>query len=374
MIFSKVRLRNFRNLESVDTSFSPRLNVFLGENGQGKTNILEALFLLSQGDTFRYADNSVLIKKDEKESYLAAKIDQNNFDYEVKLLISKSKKAHFLNGKRTTSAEIRKHFASVIFSPESLSAIKEGADYRRQLIDDLLMTFEKNNSDLLADYKRALKTRNRILKNFLQEKQSLATTQELLEALEPTFLGLATRLTIKRIEALKAIQKDFNNSMQYISGNSAQEISIIYEISEQNGLEMTSEEIYDLMSKRILELRSAELSSGVSLVGPQKHDLRFLYGQNDSRFYCSQGQQRAIILSFKMAQIVYHRKAHGVYPVLMLDDVLSELDKNKRDSLVTFLHEINTQIFITTTDLTLPTSFSLDNMQVLNISSGKILS
>ncbi|MBO9668387.1 MAG: DNA replication and repair protein RecF, partial [Bdellovibrio sp.] len=117
----------------------------------------------------------------------------------------------------------------------------------------------------------------------------------------------------------------------------------------------------------------AELSSGTSLVGPHKHDIVFLYGGKDSRFFCSQGQQRAIILSFKMAQIVYHRKAHGTYPVLMLDDVLSELDKAKRDALITFLHEINTQIFVTTTDFTLPESFSLDQLSVVRIKDGQIL-
>jgi DNA replication and repair protein RecF len=128
-----------------------------------------------------------------------------------------------------------------------------------------------------------------------------------------------------------------------------------------------------LIEKRQKELLDAELSSGVSLVGPHKHDLRFLYGQKDSRFYCSQGQQRAIILSFKMAQIVYHRKVHGVYPLLLLDDVLSELDKNKRDALIAFLHEINTQTFITTTDFTLPESFHLKEISVIRINDGKIV-
>lgn len=101
----------------------------------------------------------------------------------------------------------------------------------------------------------------------------------------------------------------------------------------------------------MFELKDAEIAYGSSLVGPQKHDVTFLYNQNDSRFYCSQGQQRAMILSFKMAQIVYHRKAFGVYPILMLDDVLSELDLAKREKLILFLKDIDTQIFLTTTDL-----------------------
>jgi DNA replication and repair protein RecF len=126
------------------------------------------------------------------------------------------------------------------------------------------------------------------------------------------------------------------------------------------------------LHKRLLELRDAELASGASLVGPQKHDIFFLYGQKDSRFYCSQGQQRAIILSFKMAQIVYHRRVHGFYPALMLDDVLSELDEGKKTALINFLQEINTQIFITTTDLLLPGNFALENSAVMTVKNGAL--
>jgi DNA replication and repair protein RecF len=138
-------------------------------------------------------------------------------------------------------------------------------------------------------------------------------------------------------------------------------------------MQKSLEEINEMTHKRMMGLRDAEFATGASLVGPQKHDIIFLYGQKDSRFYCSQGQQRAIILSFKMAQIVYHRRVHGFYPALMLDDVLSELDESKRTALINFLHEINTQIFITTTDLSLPQSFALENYSVMEVKNGEVL-
>ena len=114
------------------------------------------------------------------------------------------------------------------------------------------------------------------------------------------------------------------------------------------------------------------MQSGVSLVGPQKHDVIFLYNGNDSRFYCSQGQQRSIILAFKMAQIVYHHKVHGFYPVLLLDDVLSELDLNKQESLISTLNQTKTQTFVTTTDVSLISKLSLSNARVFNIRNGQI--
>lgn len=373
MIFERLRLVNFRNYRDVVLSFSPRVNVFLGENGQGKTNLLEAMYMISQGDSFRYSDNSTLINSQYSESVIQALISQNELHYKLKMGLSKSRKVLTLNEKRVNSADIRKIFASVVFSPESLASIKEGADHRRELVDELLVTFDRRNVSLIADYRKALKTRNKILKNFLEGLQDKVVTEGLLESLEPQFVRLATDLTHARITALAGLSKEFNNAMQYISGNSAVDISVEYLVSDQNAVSFSREEVENALTKRLRELHDAELSSGTSLVGPHKHDIVFLYGQKDSRFFCSQGQQRAIILSFKMAQIVYHRKAHGTYPVLMLDDVLSELDKAKRDALITFLHEINTQIFVTTTDFTLPDSFSLDQLSVVRIKDGHIL-
>lgn len=373
MIFERLRLVNFRNYRDVVVSFSPRVNVFVGENGQGKTNLLEALFLLSQGDSFRYSDNTTLINSGCSEAIIQARVVQNELHYKLQLGLSKSRKVLTMNDKRITSTDIRKLFASVVFSPESLSSIKEGADHRRELLDELLITFDRRNADLITDYRKALRTRNKILKNHLEGLQDRQVTLQLLESINPAFLRLATDLTFARIYALNGLSKEFNNAMQYISKNDSTEISVDYVISSENGMSYTSEKVHNALQNRMSELQDAELSSGSSLVGPHKHDIVFLYGQKDSRFYCSQGQQRAIILSFKIAQIVYHRKAHGTYPVLMLDDVLSELDKAKRDALISFLHEINTQIFVTTTDFALPDSFKLDQVSVITIKDGHIL-
>lgn len=373
MYFKKLRLVNFRNYRDVVVSFSPRINVLLGENGQGKTNILEALNLITQGESFRYGDNTTLINHQSHEAIIQALVDQNQLDYKLDLRILKSRKNLTLNNKKVSSTSLKKVFATVVFSPESLSAIKEGSDYRRSLVDELLVTFDRRNADLIADYRKALKTRNKVLKNYLEGLQDKNTTEALLEALNPKFIELAVDLSVARITALKGLSKEFNNAMQYISDNSNVDISVEYVISNQNSLEFTKEEVFESLKNRIQELHNAELSSGTSLVGPHKHDVTFLYGQKDSRFYCSQGQQRAIILSFKMAQIMYHRKAHGTYPVLMLDDVLSELDKYKRNALIKFLHDINTQIFVTTTDFSLPESFSLDQLSVVRIKDGSIL-
>ena len=367
-----LQLRNFRNFSNSVVHFSPKVNILLGENGQGKTNLLEALYVLTTGSSFRYADNENLLMKDQPEAFLKAKMLLGSLDFELQLNILKSRKNHLLNGKKTSALELSKKFPNVIFSPESLSAIKEGADQRRQLVDELSVSFHPHNADLVSDFRRALKTRNKILKNHLSGDSTSRETEELLESLNPSFFKLAVDLSFQRLEALRAIYPEFNNAMQYICRNKNVDISVDYVISGEHALGFSKEDIDFSLRKRSLELHSAELHSGSSLVGPQKHDVIFLYDGNDSRFYCSQGQQRALILSFKMSQIVYHRQIHGTYPLLMLDDVLSELDAEKRDSLIRFLGDINTQIFITTTDFSLPSSMKSEDCAVLKVREGQI--
>lgn len=374
MRFLSLRLKDYRNFPEARLVFSPRLNILLGENGQGKTNVVEALFLATQGDSFRYGENEVLIREGANEALVDISMEKRGLEFQIRAQISRSRKTFLLNDKRVTALELRKHFPVVLFSPESLSAIKEGADQRRLLVDDFLVMHQPANAVLIAEYRRVLKARNRVLKDYSEGKSAPKTAIDVLESLNPRFLRLATDLTVARWKALQAIETDFRQAMSYISTNTDVDISVDMVISGVSARSMSAQTIDDAIHQRAKELREAELSSGLSLVGPHKHEITFLYSQKDSRFFCSQGQQRAIILAFKMAQIVYHRKAHGFYPVLMLDDVLSELDSVKRKALITFLHEINTQVFLTTTDLALPDHFTLENSAVIHIQDGRVRS
>lgn len=355
MYFKNISLRNFRNFESLNLNLSKKLNIFIGKNGQGKTNLIEALDLLSSGESFRYGENSDLIKKNEDKSFIKTNIIEHDLEYEITLEITKSKKNFLLNNKKTSIANLHSKFPIVIFSPESLSIIKEASDERRALVDQLLISVHPRYAQLISDYKKILKTRNKVLKNFKDKITNEKMTYDLLDSLELNFLKIGTELTRARIFALKEILPDLNFNFQNISHLQKNvEILVDYVISGECAMTFSEEKIYNTLQNRLRELEKIELSTGASLVGPHKHEIRFLYNGNDSRFFCSQGQQRALILSFKMAQIVYHRKVHKTEPVLLLDDVLSELDPEKRSCLISFLNEINSQIFITTTDLSLP--------------------
>lgn len=377
MFYLNLEVLNFRNIEKLKIKFGPRLNFFLGNNGQGKTNILEALYLVSQGHSFRPSTLQTLIRQGSDDSIIRSHVhtdsSNNDRDYLIQLIMNKESRSVSINGKTSSYSSLRRIINCVIFSPESLSVIKSSPDERRNLIDDLVTSSNPRIHKIYLDFKKTLKTRNRVLRNYQENLASRKQVIDLLDSLDSTFMKLCITITEQRILAIQSILLDFNTAMRNISKSADVDISVEYEVSGRNLINSDLHEISSTLSTRAVELRAAELSSGTSLVGPQKHEIKFLYNQKDSRFFCSQGQQRAIILSFKMAQIVYHRKIHGEYPVLMLDDVLSELDSRKRDSLIQFLHEIKTQIFITSTDIHLSESFKLEESTVAEIERGKIV-
>lgn len=377
MFIQELELRSYRNYDSLALVFKTGVNVFVGQNGQGKTNLLEAIHLLTQGQSFRPGKTDILIKKTTSEkspkSLLRAKIKKKDLEFQVSAQLTSSTKSFYINNKKASSSQLLKSFPTVLFSPESLSAIKEGPDQRRQLIDEGLILQSPSNAQLLNQFKRALRSRNRILKDYRAGHHSFDQAKSLLESINGNYLPLAAAVSLARVEALRQMSPDLKNAMASIADLQNVDISVDYLISSQSAIDWDKQKIYDALHARLKELWRAEMDSGSSLVGPHKHDIRFLFDREDSRYYCSQGQQRALILSFKMAQIMYHYRVYQVHPILLLDDVLSELDPAKRANLVEFLKGINSQIFLTTTDISFPFDFGNREISVYNIEAGRIV-
>ncbi len=372
MRIKSIRLKDFRNFENVEINFTNRLNILIGQNGQGKSNLLEAISLLILNESFRYSENENLIRFNQESAFLEALLESHGLDYHIKLQILKSRKNLVWNTKKVSHQKIRQKFSCIVFSPESLSFIKEASDQRRSLIDEAVISTDPFGYQTVIDFRKALKTRNRILKDHVEGITNRNQVLGLMESLQPIYLRLSMDLIGRRLKLLQGVVKDLQESMAYIS-KEAVDISVEYRFSKQNFLQKSLEEVDAAIRQRHQELFEAELSAGTSLVGPHRHEIVFLYDQKDSRFYCSQGQQRALILSFKMAQIVYHRRVHGTYPILLLDDVLSELDVVKRGALIEFLHNTQTQIFLTTTDLHLPEEMNMSESKVFEVKEGRIL-
>lgn len=386
MYLQRLQLTDFRNFSRLQVTLSPRLNFFVGENGQGKTNFLEAVFLLSRGVTFRAVDPRNLIRRnpiranepgdslsgESLRAKIAGHFMYDGIDDFVEIIIESGHKTAMMNGKRVNAATLLRHFPTILFSPESLAIIKEGPDQRRQLIDELLVNHDPRQAQLLREYSRALRARNRLLKNLAHGLGNKLETEQSLESFDKIFFLLATHLTAARLRALNDIGADFQRAMNFIMGDVDGDISVDYLISDQSALMWNETQIFDALQKRHQSLRFREMTAGSSLVGPHKHDIKFIFNGNDSRFYCSQGQQRALILALKIAQIVYHHRVHQTYPVLLLDDVLSELDAKKRVNLLEFLEAISAQILITATDLTWSHQIGFDRNSIFAVANGRV--
>lgn len=371
MFVENILIRDFRNISILQTEFSKNLNVFLGKNGQGKTNLLESLYLLVRGNSFRYSNNESFISYGAEHAIIQSLFHQSNLKYNLKLVVQKKTKEFSVNEKKTSSNQIQQKFSVVLFSPESLSFIKESSEFRRTLIDEFLTSVDSKNINIIDDFKKTLKNRNRLLKDFREEKIPKNQFDTLFDSITEIFIEKAADLIFRRLDAIEKLRTDLNDNMQYIS-QSHVEIFVDYVASDASFLGFSRPQIIEKLKTRTFELRSAEIASGSSLVGPHKHEILFLYNQKDSRYFCSQGQQRAIILSFKMAQIVYHRRVHGTYPILLLDDVLSELDSEKRFRLVEFLVQLKTQIFITSTELDSVEKLNKENVKIKYLENGII--
>ena len=368
----KLELSNFRNINKLQLDFGKGVNIFLGKNGQGKTNIIESIYLLTKGHSFRPGKNDTFIKKGDNNSKVIGFIKGRGREDEVSLSLLGNKKIFEINKKRISSIKLAKSYSNVLFSPESLSAIKNGPEERRSLVDDFLVSHLAVNASTILDYRKCVRSRNRVLKNFKQGFSSKEECQRLLESLNPSLLSLGLRLTWSRINSLKDISQFLVKSFKQITKSANVDISVDYLISSKSALSMEKEEIYDAMQKRLSELENSELATGVTLVGPHKHDMQFLYQGEDSRYFCSQGEQRALILSFKMAQVMYYYRAYGEYPILLLDDVLSELDEFRRKNLIEFLSEIKSQIFITATEISSSLMFG-NHIKTFRVEPGGVI-
>lgn len=377
MRLTSLSARDFRNFSKLQLTLRPRLNFFLGDNGQGKTNLLEAVYLLCRGVSFRPSESTSFLARSPvtvDRARISGTFLRSSLDFVVEMSLETGKKTAFINGKRANSASLMANFPTVLFSPESLAAIKEGPDQRRQLIDEILISHNPRQGRLLREFSKALRARNRLLRNLLDGSTPQKPTEDALSSLNRIYFLLSTHLSTARIQALKDIAPYFTEAMRSILDEAGEDVSLDYLISGESSLEWSESQVYDALLKRHSQLADQERRSGSSLVGPHKHDIKLLFAGNDSRFYCSQGQQRALILALKIAQIVYHHGVHQTFPVLLLDDVLSELDAKKRTNLMKFLEGISAQILVTSTDLTWSEKFGAGQNAVFNVSAGTVSS
>ena len=348
MYISKIKTKGFRNLANLEIYPNEGLNIFIGKNGQGKTNLLETIYVASKGKSFRAGSQSEWRNQSlskEEVCTLEFEIEDQNIHHNLKLGWTSGSKQTLLDGKKVTTAKLIQILPIILFSPESLSSIKDGPDKRRSLADEML-TSSFDQQHYYHQYRKALQNRNRFLRD-CKEKQKFE--ESLYNSLNILFLNFSTKLSIARINYLLNLEPFVKKALSLIFDDEL-EYRFDYVVSDHKVKDWDAKQILDLHQERAAQLKIAEYKSGTSLVGAHKHDIKFYINGNDSRYYSSQGQQRGLILALKMAEVLYRFKK-GEKPILLLDDVLSELDEEKSLRLLDFLKSFKTQIFITTTEL-----------------------
>ncbi len=376
MHIQQIKLNFFRNINNLDCKFNSNFIVFLGSNGQGKTNLLEGIYLCLSGHSFRRVPLSEMLYKQQSQVYPQSLIElivhsKDQLDYHLKCCFSFSKKEHFVNQKKQTSSNLIHQFQSVTFTSEDLLIIKWGPDRRRCFFDELLLSIDPTFLELDRNYNKCLKTRNRILKDHLNGLYPKSKTEALLRSIEAKFLNLAQAIILKRIKGIQILKRSFSQFMTQIQGRNV-DISVDYLISEQNVLDFDENQILLLLSEKLKQREFAEFASGQTLVGPHRDDFRFNFENNNAKHYCSQGQQRALILALKLAQIECIKNLKGHYPILFLDDVFSELDTEKQSFLLAALSKLKTQTFISTTDEQLPLMMLNSDVSLFFVHQGQL--
>lgn len=378
MRIKNISIRNFRNLVPSSVPACAQTNILIGNNGHGKTNFLETIFFSLKGKSFRpgTVEKCYNTNGNERAFSLATEIEQKELINRVKITSANQSKQIILNDKKTTPSKLTEKFSCVLFSPDSLFSIKGPPELRRDLIDGLIES-ASSSAGIVSEFQSILKQRNRLLREIAAATRGGAqhghNLEMLSESIDEKYLELAVALVVARLDMMRKIKSPLAEITKSIL-NEEKLTRFDYRISEESCIDYGVDAIYSTLRHNRDRLRIAERASGISLFGPHKHDVQIIYGEKDSRYYCSQGQQRSLILAFKLAEIRLFFETHGFLPILLLDDVMSELDKEKRHALILFLKETKLQTFITTTELPLPKAFSDHELMTLSVKNGQILS
>lgn len=366
MILKKLLIENYRNIKTIEIIPDERINVIYGENAQGKTNIIESIFIFSGSHSFRGNKDSELVmigKKENEKTELTCHFSTTYDEYCGKIIIS-NKRFCWLNDVNLKSPnEMSDNFPVVVFSPKDLDLVKDGPEERRKFLDNGLFQLKASYGELLKTYRHALDQRNAVLKNIKFGSEN----EKNLDIWDNTLSIIGSKIIFQRE---KYVQNLSIYSQNFFCGLSNKKETL--ELSVDKTVETNSEnikEIEEKMFQRLQETRQKDVAWGYTSVGPHRDDLNIIINDLSAKSYGSQGQQRSASLAIKMGEAYIINEVFQETPIVLLDDVLSELDE-KRQSYI--LNNIDMfQVFITCCDA--ESVLRLKKGRKFHISKGKII-
>ena len=344
MRVKKISLHNYRNYTALSLSFSQNLNIFLGQNAQGKTNIIEAIYYAAIGHSHRSSVENDVIRWEQNQAKIGLVFDRMMVENELVFHFHADKNKEVLyNSHQIKQKDLIGLFNVVLFSPEDLSLIKGAPAGRRRFLDLEISQASPIYYKQLIKYNRIIAQRNMLLKKIKERKSS----KDLLESWDEQFSAIAAEVVLKRINAIKKLNMLANLMHRKISKNK-ENLEVDYKIS---GLEdaIVPENLITWYNNKLSESRELDIIRGSTSIGPHRDDIILKVNNINLRSFGSQGQQRTGVLALKLAELEFIKSETGEYPVLLLDDVMSELDANRREQLLLFIRD-KIQTFITATD------------------------
>ena len=368
MYLKNLQLHHFRNYDNQSIDFSPSTNVLIGENAQGKTNLLESIYVLAMTRSHRTSNDKELIEFSKDAAQVSGTIQRNLGPLKLELDIGKNgKKAKANHIEKARLSEYLGQMNVILFAPEDLALVKGSPTVRRRFID---MEFGQISPKYLHDltqYRSILKQRNRYLKQ-LQVKE--ASDKLYLEVLSEQLAAVVGSIISQRINFLTELEKYAQKLHAGITqGN--ENLTFKYECVVKNVVSLTELEISQSLMNLYEKNQQKEIFQGTTLYGPHRDDVKFLVNDKNVQVYGSQGQQRTTALSVKLAEIDLMKSQTNEYPILLLDDVLSELDGARQTHLLKTIQD-KVQTFLTTPALSDVARNLIKEPKIFYISKGKV--
>lgn len=339
MFVEQVYLSNFRNYEIGNIKFKDGTNVIYGANARGKTNILESIYIMSTGRSHRGAKEVEMIRFGTESAKIASKFYSHGRENKAEIdFYSDKKKRVKINGVVANKAsQLIGYLNTVIFCPEDLKLVKGSPGIRRKMLDFGICQLRQKYFHSLSSYYKVLEQRNRLLKDDPESDMLWVWDEKLIES--GTDIIWYRNSFIERLnEKIKYIIKEICN----------ESIDLIYDCGFEGADLKDKESIKEAFEKELKKNILREKKSGISLIGPHRDDFKIILNGNEAKLYASQGQQRTIALAIKMAEVELIKDDMGETPVLLLDDVLSELDESRREYILNKIKDI--QVIITCTE------------------------
>lgn len=370
MQLKKLHLRNYRSYIDSTLNFEKSRTILLGQNAQGKTNLLEAIFFFATTKSFRISNESDLIHYGEDSAIISGIFERRSTLSRVDIQINRNRPKEI----KVNSASLQRiheyigQINVVAFTPDDLQLIKGAPSDRRRFLDILLSQTDPSYCRDLATYIKILKQRNALLKHLRLSRED----KSLIEPWTHQLAYYGARIIMKRKEALPILENSANKNLKFLTGE-AEKFALRYshsalDTNDYNDTDQLKAYLITLMELHLPD----ELNRASSLYGPHKDDFHVTINNYPVRNYGSQGQHRSVVLSLKAAEVDYLYSQTGDYPILLLDDVLSELDYNRQNALLNMLID-NVQTIITTTDLnSVDHNRYITDYQVLSIENHEI--